>query len=174
LDDLNVLGGAAPGVGLDRWPVFEGDADEPMEHLYTIDLATIPELQSRYKGKRTLSVFCYQPGNNEAYSVDSGWTETVFSTQEEIDADTEIPEDIEGDIEARFEVVSIVVNLEDEEIRNQVYGLNARVLGSEIWLQGEEYGGDFVMQFDEGFCYMNLGDSGVMYVYSDGAFWQCY
>ena len=174
LSDLNVLGGAAPGVGLDRWPVFEGDAEEPMEHLYTIDLATIPELQARYKGKRTMSVFCYQPENNEAYSVDSGWTEIVFSTQKEVDAKNEVPEDINAELEARFEVVAIDANMQDEEISKQVYGLNARVLGNEIWLQDEEYWGDFVMQFDEGFCYMNLGDSGVMYVYSEGAFWQCY
>lgn len=38
--------------------------------------------------------------------------------------------------------------------------------------EGGEAG--FLMQFDESFVPMNMGDSGVMYVYTDAAFWQCY
>lgn len=32
----------------------------------------------------------------------------------------------------------------------------------------------FLLQFSESFAYMNLGDSGQMYVYGGDAFWQCY
>lgn len=39
---------------------------------------------------------------------------------------------------------------------------------------GLRAGYSFMMQFDEGFVSVNLGDSGVMYVYPSGSFWQCY
>lgn len=35
-------------------------------------------------------------------------------------------------------------------------------------------GGGFLLQLDEAFCPINLGDQGVMYVFGDTAFWQCY
>jgi hypothetical protein len=34
--------------------------------------------------------------------------------------------------------------------------------------------GEFVMQFHDGFCDVNLGDKGVMYVSTETAFWQCH
>ena len=50
-----------------------------------------------------------------------------------------------------------------------------RALGFPIWLQGDEdSGGEFLFQFDEALAYTNLGDSGVMYVFDDTAFWQCH
>ena len=55
-----------------------------------------------------------------------------------------------------------------------MYQANARVLGSPLWLQDSEHWGFLLMQFDEGFVDINLGDSGVMYVFSDTQFWQCH
>ncbi|MBN2695344.1 DUF1963 domain-containing protein [bacterium] len=62
-----------------------------------------------------------------------------------------------------------------KELQNKVYNLGARVYGDPIWLQSNEGGANgFIMQFDGNFADINLGDSGIMYVYNDYAFWQCY
>lgn len=171
VDTLNVQGGPAPGVGTDRWPMYD---DEPMEHLFTLDLETLPELGARYDGMRTMSVFCHQPGYNEAWEPGNEWTAVVFSTQEQIDAAPERPDDIAPEPTGSFEVVAVHVDLSDKEMRGEVYRQGARVLGPPLWLQGDDYFGDFVMQFDESFFPMNLGDMGIMYVFSDTAFWQCH
>lgn len=47
-------------------------------------------------------------------------------------------------------------------------------MGPPMWLQDEACFGEFLMQFDEQFVYMNLGDMGIMYVFADTAFWQCH
>jgi len=41
-------------------------------------------------------------------------------------------------------------------------------------IPGRLAGGGFVMQFDEAFADVNLGDCGVMYVMGYGAWFQCY
>ena len=75
----------------------------------------------------------------------------------------------------RVEVPSSVFFAEGGELYKAIYGAHARVLGDPIWLQSEEDGGGtFVMQLDEGFVDVNLGDMGVLYVYDDGGFWQCH
>ena len=55
------------------------------------------------------------------------------------------------------------------------YGIPTRQGGHHGWTKIDK-GGDagFLMQFGESFVPMNLGDSGVMYVYRDAAFWQCH
>ena len=61
------------------------------------------------------------------------------------------------------------------ELRGAIYQLGARALGEPLWLQGDEGGGaGFIMQFDESFVDINLGDMGIMYVFTDGGFWQCH
>lgn len=59
-------------------------------------------------------------------------------------------------------------------VRSAIYSAYAWGGPEPMWLQGDEYFGVFAMQFDEGFAYMNLGDSGIMYVFADTAFWQCH
>lgn len=169
-EDLNVIGGPAPGVGAERWPMRD---DEPMAHLFTLDLVTMPRLAERYDA-RSISVFCHQPDYNEAWEPGNDWTAVVFSTQAEIDAATAPPDEVPSAPEGFFEVVTVRADLTDSNVRSEIYKAPARVMGDPIWLQGEEHWGDFVMQFDEAFSHMNLGDSGVMYVFGDTAFWQCY
>ena len=168
--DLNVIGGAAPGVAAERWPMRD---DEPMDHLFTLDLATMPQLAARYDA-RAISVFCFQADYNEAWEPDNDWTAVVFSTEAQIEAGGAPPDAIDPAPQAFFEVVTIAVDLANEELRSKVYQAHARVLGEPIWLQSDEYWGDFIMQFDEGFAHMNLGDMGVMYVFGGTAFWQCH
>jgi hypothetical protein len=48
------------------------------------------------------------------------------------------------------------------------------VLGKPSWIQSPAWGkGPFLMQFDERFLDVNLGDKGRTYVFEDTAFWQC-
>jgi antitoxin component YwqK of YwqJK toxin-antitoxin module len=176
--DLNRVYGAAPGVGADRWPMHR---DEPMHHLFTLDLQTMPELATQIgQDARTLSLFISDPGDNEAYSYDTDETAVVISTQAQIDAEPAPPDGAPLDAEPNgFEVLAVDVDPGlwdgDSELRRAIYGANARVLGEPIWLQDDEGGGgEFYMQFDEGFVDINLGDCGVMYVFDDAAFWQCH
>jgi hypothetical protein len=190
--DINRLSGRPIGVDADSWPLKGGDDDQPMQHMYTLDMATVPGLQSRVgEGVRAVSLFVYNPSYNEAWTAYNSDTEVVLLTEDDVAkgafegdlpvgdasgakkfsvAEAEVPADIFLDVHWDEER-----DPQLEEIRNSVYQSNAWGGGQPIWLQGDEgAGGGFVMQFDEGFVYMNLGDSGVMYVYPDTAFWQCY
>ncbi len=167
--DLNIIGGPAPGVGLDRWPMFDGEA---MTHLFTLDLQTMPELaQGR---ARAISVFCYRPSLHEAFAPGNRWTAIVYTTDKQLDGGGEIPEDIEPEPEAWFEPVAVHVQTYKEEVKELIYGVDARVLGRPIWLQEKGYSGKFLLQFSESFVDINLGDLGMMYVFRDTAFMQCH
>jgi len=171
-NSLNLIGGPAPGVGAENWPLFD---DEPMTHLYTLDLKTIPTLQKQFKKARTISVFCSSPDMNEAWEPDSGWTEVRFVTQAEIDANPTPHEEAPEMERAFFEPIQLTVPFEpDSELNKAIYNAGGRIGGEPMWLQDEEHWGDFVMQFDESFIHMNLGDCGIMYVFADTAFWQCH
>jgi len=79
------------------------------------------------------------------------------------------------DSEKEFADIPEPLKTKLNELHKKVYGLNARVGGNPQWLQyneGDEF--SFIMQFDEGFADVNLGDCGLMYVYTDDAFWQCH
>jgi antitoxin component YwqK of YwqJK toxin-antitoxin module len=172
----NQIGGLPPGIDAERWPTMD---DEPMAHLYTLDVETMPELRSLVgEDSRTVSVFCFQPGYNEAWEAYNEWTAVIYSTEEQAE-DLEVPDEVPDRSQAWFEPVAIEVDPgiwadQDSELRGKIYQAGARVLGEPIWLQYPEGGGTFLMQFDESFAWMNLGDMGVMYVFGDTAFWQCH
>jgi hypothetical protein len=54
-----------------------------------------------------------------------------------------------------FEVAAVEVDPQiwhgKSDLRQEIYRASARVMGEPIWLQSEEDGGTFFMQFDEGF-----------------------
>lgn len=175
-DDLNRAGGMAPGVGEDRWPQFR---DEPMHHLFTLDLATMPALAKRLGTEaRALSFFISDPFSHEAYEPDTEETAIVLTTQAQIDGSPEPPEGLTIPEAGGFEVVAVDVDPSlwdvDSELRREIYRAPARVVGDPIWLQDEEHSGTFLMQFDESFVEVNLGDMGLMYVFDDAAFMQCH
>lgn len=183
-DTYNVIGGVAPGVDRSRWPMVSG---EPMTHLFTLDTTTMPELTRGIGDIRAVSVFCLHPEDNEAYSPGNTDTALVLSTDTQLAAAGDPPATPELG-RAYFEPVAVDVDpgvwRDDEndpapsteitELRDLIFGAHARVLGKPIWLQFDEDSGTFLMQFDDNFCPMNLGDSGVMYVFRSTAFWQCY
>jgi antitoxin component YwqK of YwqJK toxin-antitoxin module len=174
---LNRIGGLPPGVTADEWPTC---GDEPMVHLFTLDLATMPELRQQLGGKRTFSFFMASPEMNEAYEPGNEQTAVVMLDDAQVGSEGEAPEDtVVRDTQyfepVRVEVPSRVFFAGGGELYKAIYGAHARVLGDPIWLQSEEDGGGtFVMQLDEGFVDVNLGDMGVLYVYEDGGFWQCH
>jgi hypothetical protein len=148
-----------------------------------LDLATMPELARAFGGKRALSFFCWSPNNNEAYQEGNDETDVVLSDEAQVAGSHEAPEEAEVRSEGWFEAVRVDVpsTVFDSrkgplgELRDAIYRLGARALGEPLWLQGDEGGGGrFVMQFDESFVDVNLGDSGIMYVWDDGGFWQCH
>ncbi len=175
--DVNVIGGPAPGIDASRWPSHD---DEPMVHLFTLDVRTMPGLEKRFGADvRAVSVFCWHPSFNEAFASGSGQTAIVTTTEAQLTAGGEPPEEAELADRRHFAPVAIDVSptvwSAKNELRDDIYRAHARVLGEPLWLQGDEdAGGTFVMQFDDGFVDVNLGDSGIMYVFDDDAFWQCH
>jgi hypothetical protein len=150
-----------------------------MAHLFTLDVRTMPELAKRVGADVVcVSVFCWHPDHNEAWEADTDQTGVVFTTAAQLATPATLPEDVELRDPAWFEVVAIDVPpsvwAEKSDLRQQIYQCHGRVLGEPLWLQDEQDGGDFLMQFDESFCSMNLGDAGIMYVFEDAAFWQCH
>jgi len=175
-EDLNRCGGLPPGISGDDWPRFE---DTPMVHLFTLDLATMPAVRKQLKGKpRTLSFFCHAPDENEAFEPGNDQTAVVTRSEKQATSDGEAPDGTEVRKATGFAVTH--VDMPDAAwsrgaLYAGVYGQSARVGGRPQWLQSDERSDDgFVMQFDESFVDVNLGDMGVMYVYSDGGFWQCH
>lgn len=181
-DSLNQIGGCPPGITADSWPMYEG---EPMEHLFTLDLDTMPEARGPESKTRAVAMFISNARSNEAWEPDNEHTALIRLTNEEVangrlDAPpgaatklgyfVPVPADVPVDV---FDE-ELPEDSELRELRRGIYGASARVLGSPIWLQDSEHFGFLLMQFDEGFVDINLGDSGVMYVFSDAQFWQCH
>ena len=159
--------------------------DEPMVHLFTLDMASMPKLKNPASQTRCVSFFCWSPSYNEAWDPDNDQTAVVLSTAEQVAEEHELPEEAEIRPAGHFEPVPVEVPTDVwsaregvlGELRGAIYQLGARVLGQPLWLQSAQAGGagaGFFMQFDESFVDINLGDMGVMYVYTFGGFWQCH
>jgi antitoxin component YwqK of YwqJK toxin-antitoxin module len=182
---ISRVGGPAIGLDKDSMPQFD---EEYMQHIFTLDIKALPSLAAKLpKGTAAVSLFVANPDHNEAYEPGNEQAELVFLTEEDLKTGSFSDDDYEPyteatavqvtEIEAPIEIFSEDYNRDDEdlkEIRNKLYNAPAYVMGAPIWLQSEEHFGQFLMQFDEKFASINLGDSGIMYVFSDTAFWQCY
>lgn len=189
---LSKVGGLPVGVTRKSWPKRRGKT--PMTHLWTLDLAELPKLRARLGdgSARLLQLFVEDPDDNEAYSPYNEQTRVVLVGEEALEAgepEGDWVDELEAQ-EARGVAIHEVevpsgafsVGYDDEgdeavalrDIRSAIYRTSCRALGEPLWLQGEEEGGGFLLQFDEGFADVNLGDCGVMYVFDDTAFWQCH
>jgi len=176
---FNQVGGVPPGFTAESWPTLQDDDDdpEPMDFLFMVDLAATPELAAQYPDKRAMAMFISSAGNNEAYEPDNGECELVFLDESQL----ALPPLAEGPgtpIEARhYQLVRLEVPVSafsgSGPIQSLVWQLPARVLGEPTWIQDEAHWGELILQFDESFVPMNLGDCGIMYVFDDAQFWQC-
>ncbi len=181
-DSLNQIGGCPLGITAATWPMYE---DEPMEHLFTLDLDTMPECRGPDSKTRTVSVFINNAGSNQAWEPANDKTALISLVDDDL-AEGRLESAPGKEIELEYFVpmaAEVPVDIFDEEppqdpalreLRDAVYGASARVLGSPLWLQDAEHWGFLLMQFDEGFVDINLGDAGVMYLFSDAQFWQCH
>ncbi len=176
---LNQIGGMPPGIGVERWPAFD---DQPMVHLFTLDVDTMPAMRSALGDDvRTVSVFCHEPEANEATSPGNAWTAVITSTDEEIRRQPIArPKGVATGRPRYFEPVAVEVSPRvwqddpEDRLRNAIFQAHARVLGEPIAIQEDIPMDNLLVQFDARFVDINLGDSGVMYVFEDTAFWQCY
>ncbi|WP_168210483.1 hypothetical protein [Persicimonas caeni] len=185
-DTLNRIGGRPFGVTAETWPLKNDDADSPMQHMLTLDLDTVPKLASAFNEEvRALSLYVRSPGYNEAWTAHNDDTQVVAVGRDAAgEFEGELPvgdESARGfaihEVEVPFAAFTVPYDGDADlrRVRDAIYSTNAwGGGGGPLWLQGEEYFGNFVLQFDEGFVYMNLGDCGIMYVFADTAFWQCH
>jgi hypothetical protein len=170
-DEVGRIGGTPRGVASKDVPKFAG---EPMQHVITLDLARFPDHPQGES--RSLSLYLPDPGNAE----DHEQGELVWRTEAELAAARGSVTDARAiDVEA-FSVPAEIFygNCEGDlaRVRRLVYGSHGYAFGGPLWLQdGEEAEDDaFLFQFDESLCPINLGDSGIMYVFDGQITWQCH
>jgi hypothetical protein len=167
------IGGSPIGVAERAVPQFD---DEAMTHIFTLDLADFPEIASRFDGARALSLYLPDPGYAEHHH--SG---ELVPVQEANLQDS--PGDIEGAASIAIQAYDVPMAAFDAEVdgdlkrvREILYSQSAYALGGPLWLQDGEPGADpdFLLQFDESFADINLGDAGIMYLFDGDIDWQCH
>lgn len=175
-----------PGFDLgDRQPTDE--EGRALTHVWTLATADVPALAQAYPRAAAVALYLLDPEENEAYEVDSGQTALIALTAEDLargeaaptEQDLKPREVTATEVEVSSEAFAAYDPDEDEEsprrkLRQLVYSAAGRAGGRPIWLQGDEWEGTFLLQFDERFADVNLGDFGVMYIFTDQQFWQCH
>ena len=183
--NYNRLGGIAVGFDKKSYPTFE---EEPMDHIVTLDLKTMPALAKRIgkEGIRAVSLFIQHSDMlGVGLNPGSGKSAIEFLTEEDLKKGVYKNKAIKPIEELKsFTITEIKVpvsvftesprNYDIKRIRGQLYGAPAYVLGEAMWIQEPEWWGDFIMQFSNWFAQINLGDNGKMYVFTGAALWQCY
>lgn len=180
---LSRTGGRGFAIG-DRHPRAGG---VPMTHLWTLATAEVPALRRAYRDAAAVAMYLASPNDNQAFEVDNGQTALVVLSEADV---REGPGLATGDDLPEQAVVARTVSVpassfapdptseSDDAIQTrlcaEIYSAGCRAGGRPIWLQGDEHDGEFLLQFDESFVNVNLGDAGVMYVFTDQQFWQCH
>ncbi len=185
-NDINRTCGAPIGVDEENWPTIDG---EKMDHAITVDLDSVPDMKPLFpETTKAFALFVSSLEINDAFEPNTSETALVLlnesdiakglgklekSEENEYESTTFIPHKVELPEEVFSEDI---YGFDDENPLYQLYGLVERfamVGGKPLWLQGAEYDGEILLQFNDDFVDMNMGDSGVMYVFKDTAFWQC-
>ena len=177
--DVTRCDGVPIGVSDESWPQYEG---KPMEHLLTLDLDEMPTMKKGVlENKRAVSLFINDRDENEAFKKNNKDTSVMLLSNSDIERVT-APSGSAGKkitiipIDVPVDVFSTEGSNIDEiiEIRDMLLDdVCAYVGGGPVWMQGDESNDNFLFQFDERLVDVNLGDSGVMYVFAKTAFWQC-
>ncbi len=107
----------------------------------------------------------------------------VWQTPKEAARKGSVPKGFELLPEQRVELIPIEVPATiwkatdgpSGRLASALFSLPALLLGEPMWIQEPELvASRFVMQFDADLVSINLGDNGIMYVFENTAFWQCY
>lgn len=157
-------------------PLHQGT---PMEHVFTLDFLATPGLRKlapKLAKARAMALFVSSRDGNEAFSPGNDEARIVSLTTKELAAG-HTDEGQTFTVHA-LDVPRAVFGPPTDDaalaaLREAVRALPARALGDPMWLQGVQRDGPLLVQFDERFAPINLGDAGVMYVFEDDAFWQC-
>ncbi|WAS97284.1 hypothetical protein [Nannocystis punicea] len=165
------IGGTPRGVI--EVPEYRG---EPMEHVLTLDLAQMPALAKAHPEFRSVSLYLPDPDNADDHSCG----QLVWTREEEL---SRAPGSTENAVQLEVEAFEVPTSIFDDRppdgaagrVRGIVYTLAGYAGGYPLWVQeSEDLGIDFLFQFDESLCHINLGDMGVMYVFEDSIDWQCH
>lgn len=176
-----------PGVDLGERQPRSGDG-RAMTHIWTLATADVPTLAAAYPGAAAVALYILDPQENEAWEPDNGFTALLPLTADDLArAEAEPTEQDLSPADVTAEQIAVASAAFDDgyyddesddaprrQLRGAIYNANARAGGAPIWLQSDEHDGHFLLQFDEGFASVNLGDCGVMYVFTDQQFWQCH
>lgn len=182
-DTLARIGGAPIGVNDNSFPRREG---KRMEHIFTLDLRLLPALADELPADaKAVSLFVANPDENNAYKPFNDWSKVVLLSEQDLTLGLYQAPDYQPYTSA-FAILVAAIEIPTEAfdananhdllkgIKDAIFNAPAYVLGSPIWLQDPEHTGTFIAQFDKKFANINLGDMGVMYLFADTAFWQCY
>lgn len=187
--EINRVAGSPIGVSEEKWPLFNG---KKMFHTITLDLETTPSLKVDFPQEvKAISLFVSDLLDNESYEPGNKEAAVLMLTQSDIDKginDNNPSYEDDDEVEActyKCHEILLPIEVFDEEIYEReeddpIYVLSEILCeysmagGKPIWLQSAEYDQKIILQFDEMLVDMNLGDAGVMYVFSDTAFWQCH
>ena len=153
-----------------------------MTHILTLATAEIPHLKNVFPDAEAVALYLANPEMNEAFESYTKETAVVVLSPEDTRRPLAKPTSQDLEPEA-IRVTTIVVpsrafhdngDPNAKEVHDAIFQVAGRAGGDPIWLQSEEDGGQFLFQFHEGLASINLGDCGVMYVFDDTAYWQCY
>ncbi|MDB4957371.1 MAG: hypothetical protein JWO36_4940 [Myxococcales bacterium] len=190
--ELNRTAGAPVGIAKDRWPRVGGRAQgEPMRHVLTLDLESVPELRGDKAFARVRALAFFVTNTDEGVGAEPGNTETLLLPVSDAHVKRgavvdPLPYDA-FDAAGTFSLVALdvptaVFNDDAEEgsldpLRRALRNAPGRVLGEPIWMQNKPRKGlrglgRFLFQFNESLVEINLGDGGEMYVFEKGAFWR--
>jgi|SRR5690554_57989 len=162
---INRTGGRPIGIGSDNWPHAwnpETEEDQPMVHLLTIATEDI-DADVR-DSVVALALFMSSPEMPFYFDDPTADFVVIQLTQEDIDrGELDVPELAAPALEATgLEVL-------DSSTSGMTFAG-----GEPVCIQEEGSPDGFVLQFDDRFLNVNLGDSGRLYMYTSWAYWDCY
>lgn len=167
--DLNRIGGHPIGIGLDNWPRIFNPAtqtDQPMIHVLTVDAravgAAVPD--------SVLALALFVSSADEPFYFDDPTSDYAVVPLRQ-------PDIAAGELPApdlpEHPLPAAVLELKPGRGSGRSYAG-----GRPRWIQshlhdGEDTPDDFVLQFDTSLVRINLGDSGVCYMFTGWAMWEC-
>ncbi|MFT5356213.1 MAG: hypothetical protein ACI9KE_003436 [Polyangiales bacterium] len=139
--------------------------EEDMKHILTFDLSPFPALVKQF-GHETMSLFVEAPNSGE-FNDDA-----VLIGSPKLSA---IPEGGKpmaiGAIELPAKLRKRGKSSDASALRSVIGGLDAHAFGPAYWIQ-QNQGDTVTLQLNDSF--MNLGDTGSLYIGDFGTTWQCY
>ncbi len=190
---LHQGGGTPRGVSRERWPARDG---EPMQHLFTLDLAAMPALAPWFGATRAVACFMHDVSGEQRDrygELDIEWV-TITEPTAPLDAPPAPPLDrfdfavvpalVPHEVwrtpsiyptpgRGERETVDAGTEYKLAKLSSAIYGLSARAGGESLEMHDPDPA-PLIIQFDEAFVDgINLGDAGLAYLYSlTYASWQ--